>query len=53
MECLRLRIKDIDFAQRQTVVRDGKGAEDRVTMLPSSLVTPLQGHLLRVKRLHA
>jgi integron integrase len=52
MECLRLRIKDIDFAQRQIVVRDGKGAEDRVTMLPSSLVTPLQGHLLRVKRLH-
>jgi integron integrase len=52
MECLRLRIKDIDFAQCQIVVRDGKGAEDRVTMLPNSLMTPLQEHLLRVKRLH-
>jgi len=52
MECLRLRVKDIDFAQRLIVVRDGKGMQDRVTMLPDSLVAPLQEHLQRVKRLH-
>jgi integron integrase len=51
-ECVRLRVKDLDFAQHQIIVRDGKGAEDRVTMLPGSLITPLQGHLTRVKRLH-
>ncbi|HEX9867481.1 MAG TPA: integron integrase [Candidatus Tectomicrobia bacterium] len=53
MECLRLRVKDIDFAQHQIVVRDGKGMEDRVTMLPASLAVSLQEHLARVKRLHA
>ena len=53
MECLRLRVKDLDFAQRQIVVRDGKGMEDRVTMLPESLILPLQEHLAHVKRLHA
>src|SRR6266699_5231296 len=47
MECLRLRVKDLDFAQRQIIVRDGKGMEDRVTMLPESLIVPLQEHLLR------
>jgi integron integrase len=52
MECVRLRIKDIDFAQHQIIVRDGKGMEDRVTMLPASLVLPLKEHLQRVKRLH-
>lgn len=52
MECLRLRVKDLDFAQHQITVRDGKGAEDRVTMLPTSLTTLLQEHLQRVKRLH-
>ena len=52
MECLRLRVKDIDFAQRQIVVRDGKGEKDRVTMLPESLVSPLQDHLRIVKRTH-
>jgi len=52
MECVRLRVKDIDFAQRQIIVRDGKGMEDRVTMLPESLIAPLQEHLQRVKRLH-
>jgi len=52
MECVRLRVKDVDFAQRQIVVRDGKGMEDRVTMLPDSVVTPLQENLQRVKRLH-
>ena len=52
MECLRLRVKDIDFAQRQIIVRDGKGEKDRVTMLPESLVAPLQDHLRSVERLH-
>jgi integron integrase len=53
MECLRLRVKDLDFAQRQITVRDGKGMEDRVTMLPESLISPLQEHLSHVKRIHA
>ena len=44
MECLRLRVKDLDFAQGQIIVRDGKGMEDRVTMLPESLIIPLQEH---------
>jgi integron integrase len=52
MECVRLRVKDIDFAQRAIIVRDGKGQEDRVTMLPESLIAPLQEYLQRVKRLH-
>ncbi|MEM6424107.1 MAG: integron integrase [Cyanobacteria bacterium P01_D01_bin.128] len=51
-EGLSLRIKDLDFAQCQIVVRDTKGHEDRVTMLPSSLIRPLQQHLQKVKRLH-
>ena len=52
MECLRLRVKDIDFEYKTITVRDGKGEEDRVTMLPNSLIAPLQEHLQRVKRLH-
>jgi integrase len=44
MECLRLRVKDLDFAQRQIIVRDGNGMEDRVTMRPASLVGPLEEH---------
>jgi integron integrase len=52
MECVQLRVKDIDFGQRQIVVRDGKGITDRVTMLPNTLIEPLQEHLRRVKRLH-
>jgi len=51
-EGLSLRIKDLDFAQCQVVVRDTKGNEDRVTMLPDSLVEPLQVHLQMVKKLH-
>jgi integrase len=53
MECLRLRVKDLDVAQQQIIVRDGKGMDDRVTMLPASLVIPLQDHLSQVQRLHA
>ena len=51
-EGLSLRIKDIDFAQRQIVARDTKGNESRVTMMPDSLIEPLQEHLRKVKRLH-
>lgn len=42
MEGLRLRVKDVDFAQRQIIVREGKGNKDRVTVMPDSLVAPLQ-----------
>ncbi len=52
MECVRLRVKDIDFARREITVRDAKGGHERVTMLPASLVAPLQEHLKRVKLLH-
>jgi integron integrase len=52
MECVRLRVKDLDFDQHQIVVRDGKGSKDRITVLPDSLVEPLQIHLFRRKRLH-
>jgi integron integrase len=52
LECLRLRVKDIDFARKEILVRDGKGFKDRVTMLPQSLVAALQQQLERVKALH-
>ena len=52
MECLRLRVKDLDFGYLQITVRDGKGQKDRVTMLPVSLVPALRGHLERVRELH-
>ncbi len=48
-ECLRLRVKDLDFEYRQITVRDGKGAKDRCTMLPDSALEPLQLHLKRVR----
>jgi integron integrase len=51
-ECLKLRVKDVDFGYRQIVVRDGKGAKDRVTMLPAAVMEPLRNHLARVKRRH-
>ena len=52
MECVRLRVKDVDFARGEIIVREGKGFKDRVTMLPASLVVPLTQHLARVKLLH-
>jgi integron integrase len=52
MECLRLRVKDLEFERRALIVRDGKGAQDRVTVLPDSLIPVLQDHLQRVKALH-
>jgi integron integrase len=53
MECLRLRVKDVDLAYNQIVVRDGKGHQDRVTMLPNNVKAPLQQHLHDVHTLHA
>ncbi len=50
MECLRLRVKDLDFQMLQVVVRDGKGMRDRLTMLPATLVDPLRAHLVRVQQ---
>lgn len=52
MECVRLRVKDLDFDQHVITVRDGKGAKDRVTVLPDTLVQPLQEHLQRVQLIH-
>jgi integron integrase len=52
LECLRLRVKDVDFARKEILVRDGKGFKDRVTMLPGSLASPLRAHLERVRALH-
>jgi integron integrase len=52
IECLRLRVKDLDFSYRQITVRDGKGFKDRVTILPESLIDPLRGHLRRVRMIH-
>jgi len=52
MECVRLRVKDVDFAQNQIVVRDGKGKKDRLTILPKKLQTAIREQLSRVKKLH-
>jgi integron integrase len=52
MECVRLRIKDIDFELAQITVRDAKGGKDRITMLPLNMSEPLRRHLLRVKAQH-
>jgi integron integrase len=52
MECLRLRVKDVDFGYKQIVVRDGKGHKDRITMLPEIISDPLLRHLLKVKQIH-
>ncbi len=52
MECLRLRVKDVDLSYRQLTVRNGKGDKDRITMLPAKLKQPLMRHLQKVKVLH-
>jgi len=51
LECVTLRVKDIDIARREIVVRSGKGRKDRRTMLPTALVVPMQTQLDRAKRL--
>jgi integron integrase len=53
MEAMRLRVKDIDVATRTIVVRNGKGAKDRVTILPESLSVPMQLQIQTVRELHA
>jgi len=52
MECLRLRVHDVDLAVGQIVVRDGKGFKDWVTMLPATVKAGLQEHLAKVKLTH-
>ena len=52
MEVLRLRVKDVEFERSEILVRDGKGAKDRVTMLPASVAQVLREHLERVRELH-
>jgi integron integrase len=52
MECVRLRVKDVDFAYAQITVRDAKGGKDRVTMLPVNLAQPLKRHIVKVKMQH-
>jgi len=51
-ECLQLRIQDIDFKYNQITVRNAKGDQDRVTMLPEKVKLPLQEHLKKVKKIH-
>ena len=52
MECLRLRVKDVDFSINQILVRHGKGGKDRVTVLPENIQKPLQMHLKKVRAIH-
>src|SRR5438552_14704942 len=52
MECVRLRVKYVDFGYNQIVVRDGQGLKDRVTVLPRKLREPLRVHLQWVRQLH-
>jgi integron integrase len=52
IECVRLRVKDIDFEMNQVIIRDGKGKKDRITMLPEDVQPALRGHLRYVKALH-
>lgn len=53
MEALRLRVKDVEFARREIVIREGKGNKDRVTVLPENLMAPLQAQLNKARALHA
>ena len=52
MECVRLRVKDLDLAQHSITVRDGKGGKDRITVLPVSLVPHLEAQLARARAVH-
>lgn len=53
MECVRLRVKDVDFDRREIMIRHGKGGKDRRTMLPGTLVAPLLDQLQEARRVHA
>ncbi len=52
MECLRLRVKDVDIPRRQLMIRDGKGGKDRATTLPQAVIEPLQRQLDYAKAVH-
>ncbi len=52
MECLRLRIQDVDFDANQVTVRGGKGDKDRISLLPQAVKAPLAEHLKRVRSIH-
>ena len=52
LEGLRLRVKDVDFERREIIVREGKGAKDRVTVLPENLILPLKEQLKLAQALH-
>lgn len=52
MECIRLRIKDVDFARCEIIIRNGKGARDRITMLPRTLAAPLSLQVERARSQH-
>jgi integron integrase len=53
MECVRLRVKDIDFGMHELIVRDGKGNKDRRSLLPESMVADLQRQIVSVRKIHA
>ncbi|HEY3122074.1 MAG TPA: integron integrase, partial [Vicinamibacteria bacterium] len=52
LECLGLRVKDLDFQRNEIIVRDGKGRKDRVTVLPATCMPALNDHIDGVRRLH-
>lgn len=52
MECVRLRVKDVDFDRRSVIIRQGKGGKDRITVLPTILLEPLKAQLASVRHLH-
>lgn len=52
MEAIRLRVKDVDFARQEILIRDGKGQKDRVTVLPARLIEPLKAQLAKIRHLH-
>jgi integron integrase len=52
MDCVRLRVQDVDFDYQQIMIRDGKGQKDRVVPLPNRLADPLRAHLQKVQHLH-
>lgn len=52
LDAARLRVKDVDFARKSILVRNGKGQKDRVTMLPAEVIAPLEAHLGKVRAQH-
>ncbi|WP_194258236.1 integron integrase [Rhodocyclus tenuis] len=52
MECIRLRVKDVDFDRHEITIRQGKGGKDRITMLPQALALPLHAQLEKVRAVY-